>query len=341
MFLKILKHIILSALLIVVAIGAILFYVNYIKSSTADSKWFSFLYPSFFLKVVDQDGLPVSNALIKYSVGRNMMVYNDSAVGQTYTNNDGLAEFNFDGRRFNVRDIYKSNYHIDHYHQSKNMIDIRHGGFSEAQLLKYTKQAPLMFKAWKFKEFPELIRGTGVIRLDSGEIKKFSLSKSRNAECLKSSAFSCAGRIKRWEPDEKSDIQFEIKKLKNEHNPSLSLGWSFHMQMQDGGIIETDDLYLYKAPINEYKPHWEIKHTRNSSRESIQGFRGSKHKFYIKLNEGKLYGKLYVEILPFMKGRSIVRVEYFVNPTGSTNLNYPLRAQNTNYRGITGYFNYE
>ncbi len=135
-------------------------------------------------------------------------------------------------------------------------------------------------------------------------------------------------------------IQVRIQKEGNVTNHKLSMGWSLSITVPSGGIIEAKDLYLYKAPLEGYLKKWEKELKRINKGDYIEGFMGRTHKFYIMLNDGEYYGRLYIDIDPFFQDYSLLRLEYFVNKEGERNLNYPLRVTNTDYQGIKSYFNY-
>lgn len=75
-------------------------------------------------------------------------------------------------------------------------------------------------------------------------------------------------------------------------NRDESGSWSLRLSIPDGGLIETENLYMNLAPVSGYQQSFAYGGTDKDHMIP--------KKFYIH-SRGKLYGRLNVEIRPVMK----------------------------------------
>lgn len=341
MYRKIIKYAFYSLLVIFTLIGSLIGWGYFTASSTANDKWISFIYPSFYIKVLDQFGKPVKNTRIRYTNGTNALLSFGRSYGVTTTNDEGVARFYQDGRRFGIDEIYREGYHIDYEPQLRNSSDHPLRKEYTSHLVEYKKSAPLIIRAWKLNNLSTVFFGSGSLKLKNNIQKQISARNNINEQCLKGRAFSCTSKKSRLDENGPRLIQFRIEKADDEGGQKLVQNWSFTINIPSGGIIETEDLYLYKAPDLGYKSSWKKTHERSKPGDRPDDFDGRTHKFYIMFDQGQFFGRLYVKILPFRRDYSLLKLEYFVNYQGTTSLNTPLRKTGTDHQGIKSYFNYE
>ncbi len=93
--------------------------------------------------------------------------------------------------------------------------------------------------------------------------------------------------------------------------------WSYSIEAIDGGITHTYDEFLYRAPESGYRPRYEVSMSATNAywQPEVRD-----EQFYIKSRNGKLFGCLTVEVIPDYNDKSVFKVEYYVNPSGSRNL---------------------
>ena len=95
--------------------------------------------------------------------------------------------------------------------------------------------------------------------------------------------------------------------------------WSFIIDPIDGGILETNDPFLYRAPDSGYEPGYEVIMDPAASKWKDQ----VKRQFYVKSRGGKVYASVEVTVFPNYDGQmGRFRVNYLANPAGSRNLEY-------------------
>jgi len=93
--------------------------------------------------------------------------------------------------------------------------------------------------------------------------------------------------------------------------------WSFTMQANDGGFIETTDPYLNEAPESGYQSQYTITMSANDPnwQEEVQD-----KTFYLESRNGTVYGQMRVTIIPNYNDTSVFKFESYVNPSGSRDL---------------------
>jgi hypothetical protein len=116
---------------------------------------------------------------------------------------------------------------------------------------------------------------------------------------------------------EQGDIRVRLLRPA-EVDPKHTFDWSFMMEAVQGGIIETTDTFLYRAPQNGYQPRYELvmSHSDPNWSDTVR------KKFYVRSREGKVYASLQMTIYPDYDGKSGIAVNYLANPAGSPNLEF-------------------
>ncbi|MBP6506013.1 MAG: carboxypeptidase regulatory-like domain-containing protein [Opitutaceae bacterium] len=94
--------------------------------------------------------------------------------------------------------------------------------------------------------------------------------------------------------------------------------WSCAIDGIAGGVIETDDVFMYHAPEIGYQSHYEIGMSANDPHWSDRTTR----QLYLKSREGKVYARMEVEVLTKYQDKAVFSVKYYANPNGSRNLEY-------------------
>ena len=107
--------------------------------------------------------------------------------------------------------------------------------------------------------------------------------------------------------------------------PKEKFDWSFVMTAINGGFIEVTNVsYLNEAPENGYQQQYKIE--MPSSDPEWQGWHVEKT-FYLKSRDGQVHGHFRIEIIPNYNDMSALDIEYYINPSGSRNLEWDGRIQ--------------
>ena len=94
--------------------------------------------------------------------------------------------------------------------------------------------------------------------------------------------------------------------------------WGCVIEGIGGGVIETQDEFMYRAPESGYLSHYEV----NVSASDPQWSDRAQRRFYLKSRDGRVYARVDVEILANYQDKAVFSVKYFANPSGSRNLEY-------------------
>jgi hypothetical protein len=244
----------------------------------------------FYGKVVDQYGQSVADVKIR---GNILFDHPDSTSSQDdYTTTDANGEFNFTGlhgSRFGVipsKDGYVYNSRIP-------------TNWSESY--KPDPSNPMVFTMWKLQGAVQLIHTNKFFGITpDGSTWTIDLIKGTKIE--NSSATG--------------DLRVAIERPADAVR-GQKFDWSFTMDAVDGGVIETQDPYLYEAPESGYQlqysftmplsdPHWQPE-LQNKT-------------FYLKSRDGSVYGHFTIEVIPKYQNTAIFSVDSYVNPARSRNL---------------------
>lgn len=99
--------------------------------------------------------------------------------------------------------------------------------------------------------------------------------------------------------------------------PREKFDWSFDIEGVQGGLVETQDEFMYLAPEAGYQPKYVVNMLANDPNWKREI---DKLQFYFQSRDGKVYGRFVVDIIPDYNEQSVFNVRYAVNPNGSRNL---------------------
>jgi hypothetical protein len=115
-----------------------------------------------------------------------------------------------------------------------------------------------------------------------------------------------------------------------EIKPKEKFDWSFTMTANGGGFIEiTNDAYLNEAPERGYQQCYQMtRYATNVLNYSTWPLYRTDRTFYVKSRGGQVYGHFQIkELEPDYQGKAILRIESYVNPAGSRNLEFDAAKQ--------------
>jgi hypothetical protein len=247
----------------------------------------------FYGRVVDQDSNSLSDVKIKVSVRHWQMTASDlSRTIPIERRTDVNGRFKIDGATgdaFDIEYVQKAGYEIE---PTKNSFGSSAGSFEN----------PVVFKMWRSDIKEPLVAGAKFFKLVSdGQnyiidfIKGEIFLESRGAE---------------------GDLSVWINKT--EPKVGQKYDWSFSIQADSGGLYEESNPYsaMYLAPDGNYT------NTFNGSFFASDQHWGNAiagKRFYINTRNGKMYGRIEIEVYPSYgnTGEGRFWIKYAVNPTGS------------------------
>jgi hypothetical protein len=250
----------------------------------------------FYGKVVDQTGEPVANAEITYRYA----YYPDTtlptfswSVRQEKTTADAHGIFqieNTEGVHLTIAEIRKSGYVV----HSSQVFQYRARTIDDVAFSPDPAN-PVIFQAWK-KGYAakELIESSGFwgVKID-GEYHGLPIPAT----------------------DKAIKIKFEQNPEGDWENP---LDWAVHIQVEEGGIAPTEDVFTYEAPQSGYQSKWSWRAEKHGDRWPVD----TRQNFYFQTGNGGVFGRMEVRFIPYYgeKNQGVIDVKYVLNPTGSRNL---------------------
>ena len=93
--------------------------------------------------------------------------------------------------------------------------------------------------------------------------------------------------------------------------------WKATIEAIDGGLMETRDEFMYRAPENGYAPRIEVSMPSSSPDWSVR----QKASYYLRVHDGRCYGRMTIEFrTDSERATTGVTITSALNPTGSRNL---------------------
>ena len=248
---------------------------------------------TFCAKVIDQDGNPVPGVKVVLRVQQTKFSPQYFVVPKyvrcTYTTGDDgrLTLDNMTGRLIDIETITKDGYELEA--NARRSFGTVSGSTDNPVLLKMWKASIRENLISDQKSFHIKTDGTPcVIDLTRGTI-------SENG----------TGDLKIW-------IKYPDHPIWGPTND-----WLSQIAVINGGLLEEtqSDTSMYSAPDNGYLPSFQY---NQQIRGEQRGSTGEK-RFYLKLKDGKEYGRMKIELYAPYNDRisGLIRIDYAINPKGS------------------------
>ncbi len=281
---------------------------------------------TFYGRIVDQYGKPVSNAEIIYE-GTNVFLAAGGGFGHVFSDDDGYFEIDTSGASLVLGGIGHREIDGVYYKRGKlRSVGARFVSYDDPQggALNWrnyaTKENAYLIHAWRLGKYEGAI--SGIIEgwyERTGKVYTLTLNgKPYDYETYK--VIKKAGM-------HTGHLYISCKRSQMKSNRDYG-DWEVHITPVNGGIQETDDLYMNIAPESGYQPSLDIVMHKGS-----QNYKHAlwNQRYYFMSNGGKEYGSLDIDIDPFGKVEDdlscIIDIKYKINPTGSRNLE--LKRDNT------------
>ena len=267
---------------------------------------------TFYGQVIDQFGQPVEGARVWIDIGgRYLAGGSGQAIGTTDAN--GRFSVRGEGGSLSVGPIKHPE--LDDYRRRASNGKIKRGasftayqheeGGEDLLWTDYTNEEnPYVFSVWRKTE--ETITQT--------------LYKVRSTPI----GFSCDGTIYSLDlekpPKTKRKMQGEVGgqlrvrfNCKNKEHSRDGGDWSVELVAVDGGIQETEDVYLNEAPLLDYEPLYRLVVTQDNPAYQDR----LEKRFYFTANGGQHHGSLEIQFDPYIDDVPIIFLTYKLNPTGT------------------------
>lgn len=272
----------------------------------------------FYGRVIDQHGQPVKNATVWYE-GTSTYLSAGGGRGLAATDDDGYFEVDTAGAELSLGSI-KHPEIDDIAYQAPKTNSSHPNKYGAIRLLSQEdkqgiystwrdhteKDRAYIIHAWRLGEYEGALEGGGSFGLYSGKTYTINLSHTDKYK-----------RISEGLND--GDLRIICTRPHIESYRDIG-DWSVSIVPVNGGILETDDLYMNMAPVSGYQATLEI-----NMRKGSQNYQKSllNKRYYITLKNGQKYGSLFINIDPFVSiedDACSIRINSKINPSGSRNL---------------------
>lgn len=252
---------------------------------------------SFYGKVIDQDDQPLEG--VEVILQWTDMSAKGSSERTIFTDSDGRFELSgVSGKRLGVNQVFKRGY----YRVNKGIpTSFEYAAFFESNYHKADARNPVVFRLRKQGEIPdELIVRETMMGIDPNGTPLFiDLGTTR-----KSGA-------------EMGDISVRITRTAPKGLKRFD--WRADIGGINGaGLLESDAEFMFEAPNDGYKSGYTYEFIQSSP----DWKNNLRKQYYVTCNGGKLYCRLEVEFMPKYQNTAAIAIRFFVNPTGSRNLEY-------------------
>jgi hypothetical protein len=252
---------------------------------------------SFYGKVVDQNNQPIQGVEIVFQ-------WTDlSEKGTTektvFSGGDGRFDLTqVTGKNLGIIRMFKEGYYRV---QQGTQVSFEYAAFFEPTFHQPDAKNPVVFRLRKAGEIPaELVARETMMGIEpSGKPHYIDLETTRKSN------------------EAQADIAIRITRTAPKQQARYD--WSASIEGVNGaGLIESDEEFMFEAPQDGYKPAY----TYQFKEGSPDWENNLKRKYFVTAEGGKIYGRLEVEFFPKYQNTAAIAVRFFVNPTGSRNLEY-------------------
>ncbi len=250
-------------------------------------------------KVVDQNENPVPGVLVQFGAHSAYLARGSSSQTVTTDSNGYFSTHGAKGAGISIFNVEKKGYEFRiSYINDPAMRRISFDNIKKhpTSLLwqDYSRESPYILRMWKIEQYPKLRQNDTKFKFkpDGTEYTLDFTSKSRPTP----------------EPG-RTVGDIKVTFVTEDNN------WSLHLSAVEGGLLESEDVYMNLAPEFGYQKSIEYSYEK--------GELAGDHKLvnlFFKSRNGQVYGRLHMDIRPYQRKRSAIYLTYIVNAHGSRNL---------------------
>lgn len=319
----------------IIAIFALLIFTTIIMDGCSDKapgeKILSFVYPTFYIKVIDQDGQPVAGAETIISHGGNSFILGSNmGWARHISDSEGLISVKVDSRQISFRRFLKEGYNIHlvkilfDYYKTRSFRVPAQGDLWPSDFKKFGKKSPFIVKVWRIDKNEKLAKcwnGYKTQSLRNEESYGVNLlDHNKDVVVQGYNEFPIQITYKREQANHPN-----LQKVFRRHE-IFEQNWSYSITINNGGIVECnpEDIYKKRPLKSGYKKNWILDNNSFRPRSDAyggSGFEDDRH-FYLKFDNG-YYARLSIRFEPIGStnvdlSNGIVEFDYSVNTDGST-----------------------
>jgi hypothetical protein len=251
----------------------------------------------FYGKVLDQDGEPVLGAGVAFRWNRINAASNAIESGTASMRTDVAGLFSLEGETGNQLSVSVSKPGYYFVHDGPTSFE-----YADPSMGLYLPDPrhPTIFRLRKRGDAEPLMAGEKLFGFKPDGTQYYINLITGKKTTVPEGDWDVSVRISRSGPS--GDRKFD---------------WSAVLEGSGGGLIETNGEFAFQAPELGYRP-LVVEHT--TSDPSWQG--AWKAQLFLKSRGGKIYSRLEAEITPDYNENASMYLKYFVNPSGSRNLEF-------------------
>jgi hypothetical protein len=263
----------------------------------------------FWGKVIDQYDKPVADVMVTATVTTHQIPPpgykpQPTTIYSASTDTNGVFYIKGrPGRGFTIETMKKEGYVLPPALQSRtDNLFLYNYDQLDPKGFKADSSAPAIFHMWKIEQPEKLIKGAGFYGLiPDGGVYTVDLLTQKHVR-----------------GETQGDFTVKIDRPQNVKWGARGYDWSCEIAALGGGLIETQDEFMYLAPESGYVPSYDVKVSAGDDNWTDQVNR----QFYLKSREGGVYARLEVTIYANYQDKAVFSVKYYANPNSSRNLEY-------------------
>lgn len=268
----------------------------------------------FWGKVLDQHDEPVVGAEVTATITTHQIPPSGFKPQPTTiysATTDANGSFYIKGRQgrgFTIETMAKAGYVLPPELQTRrgNLLWYNYDHL-DPKGFKPDRGAPVVFRMWKLEQPEKLVSGEGFYGIvPDGSVYTVDLLTQKHAQ-----------------GEKPGDFRVRISRPPNVKWGARGYDWSWQIESIGGGLVETNDEFMYRAPEGGYQPSYEIRIRSGDAPWSDE----VRRRFFLKSRGGAVYARLEVEVLANYRDKAVFSVKYYANPNGSRNLEYDPMAK--------------
>ena len=279
----------------------------------------------FYGRVIDQYGNPVKDASVWYE-GTSTYLSEGGGRGLAKTDEQGYFEINVRGASLSLGAV--THPEIEYSHQPDGVIIhertklvksfvsyVDKQGVYDTWTNYTDKKHPYVINTWRLGKYDGATKGHTIADFDASG-KEYTLYLDE------------VGYRKKIKEGKHDDGHLYVSCSRPHMKNNRDYGdWNLLISPVNGGIQGTSDIFMNKAPEAGYHSSLFVSERKGTSDYAYQLL---SKRYFISINNGEVYGSLFMHITPFSNSRKeVCRVEIFykINKTGSRNLELKPRKQ--------------
>jgi hypothetical protein len=243
---------------------------------------------TFYGKVIDQNNNPIANVGVMFDGGRSAYSFG-SGPDKTITNEQGIFSITeAKAYTLSIDNMKKEGYDFSHVQETFRL-------YNDPQFKSWKDYSaldnPYVFNGWKIEEYAKVI---------ATENRYYFYPDGRTYSLDITT-------IKRHQLETADKGSFNVSFTRTDEH------WQLTLTASRGGFVETADVYMNLAPESGYQESIVLEGDYKGRPIIVN------KKYYLKLQSGE-YARLIMDIRPYFKNDSAIKMNYVVNLEKGRNL---------------------